>query len=277
MKHTTTMATACLLAAGVAGMLPAAAQAQAASEDWKFEATLYAWVPSIDIELSFPISGGPTIDVSEEVSRGDVLDALNMYFAGTLEAKKGKFGVWTDVFYADLGGDKTGVRQINSGRIPLPVDITSDVRLDLEAWIWTVAGTYNVVAEPDYSLDLVGGARLLDLTAKLDYSFGASVLGHPLGGRSGSADRSKDFWDAVVGLKGRAYFGDERKWFIPYYVDVGAGQSQLTWQVSAGVGYQFDWGSVLATWRYLDYDFGSGNALQSMNMSGAAIGAAFQF
>ena len=37
---------------------------------------------------------------------------------------------------------------------------------------------------------------------------------------------------------------------MPYYVDVGTGQSQLTWQVNAGLGYQFDWGSVLATWRW---------------------------
>jgi len=81
----------------------------------------------------------------------------------------------------------------------------------------------------------------------------------------------------VVGLKGRAYFGDERKWFIPYYVDVGAGQSQLTWQVSAGVGYQFDWGSVLATWRYLDYDFDSDSKIESLSLNGPTIGVAFSW
>jgi len=43
------------------------------------------------------------------------------------------------------------------------------------------------------------------------------------------------------------------------------------------VGYKFDWGSVFATYRYLDYQFKSGGALQSMNMNGGLIGVAFQF
>ena len=38
----------------------------------------------------------------------------------------------------------------------------------------------------------------------------------------------------------------------------GRRQSQFTWQGIAGVGYQFGWGSVIAAWRYLDYDFKSG-------------------
>jgi hypothetical protein len=43
------------------------------------------------------------------------------------------------------------------------------------------------------------------------------------------------------------------------------------------VGYTFNWGSMFATWRYLDYEFQSGDALQSMDMNGPLIGAAFQF
>ena len=34
---------------------------------------------------------------------------------------------------------------------------------------------------------------------------------------------------------------------------------------------------MVATWRYLDYNFKSGDALQGMNMNGALIGVAFQF
>ena len=43
------------------------------------------------------------------------------------------------------------------------------------------------------------------------------------------------------------------------------------------MGYRFDWGALFATWRYLDYDFKSGKALQSMTMNGALVGVAFQF
>jgi hypothetical protein len=84
-------------------------------------------------------------------------------------------------------------------------------------------------------------------------------------------------WDAIVGLKGRAMLGSERKWFVPYYVDVGGGDSKLTWQVNAGIGYQFDWGAVLATWRYLDYDFKSSSKVQDLSFNGPTIGVAFRF
>jgi hypothetical protein len=40
-----------------------------------------------------------------------------------------------------------------------------------------------------------------------------------------------------VGVKGRYTFGDDGKWFVPFYLDVGTGQSQLTWQISSGLGY----------------------------------------
>jgi hypothetical protein len=64
---------------------------------------------------------------------------------------------------------------------------------------------------------------------------------------------------------------------VPYYADIGTGNSKLTWQVNAGLGYQFDWGAVAATWRYLDYEFKSGNAIQSANFSGLVVGVGFQW
>jgi hypothetical protein len=33
----------------------------------------------------------------------------------------------------------------------------------------------------------------------------------------------------------------------------------------------------VAAWRYLDYEFKSGNALQSMNFNGAAVGVNFHW
>ncbi len=45
----------------------------------------------------------------------------------------------------------------------------------------------------------------------------------------------------------------------------------------AGVGYEFGWGSVLATWRYLGYNFKSGSAVESLNFNGPTIGVAFRW
>jgi hypothetical protein len=275
MKHrNSALAAACLLSVGLAGMLPGAAHAQAGPDDWKFGAHIYGWFPAIGGSTSFPpAGGGPSIDVSTQ----QVIDALKMAFMGSLEGRKGQWGFWTDVVYANFGASKSGFRQFEFDHAPVPVDLSADLNLDIKSWIWTVAGTYNLVSKPDYTLDMVGGARLLDMTNKLDYAFSASASGHPLAGRSGTAEVTGSFWDAIVGVKGRANFGDDRKWFIPYYLDVGTGQSKLTWSVNAGLGYEFGWGAVLATWRYMDYSFKSGSKIESINFNGPTIGVAFSW
>ena len=64
---------------------------------------------------------------------------------------------------------------------------------------------------------------------------------------------------------------------MPYYIDVGTGQTHLTWQGIAGLGYAFSWGDLIAVWRYIDYRFKSGDTFGSLSMNGPAIGAAFRW
>jgi len=49
-------------------------------------------------------------------------------------------------------------------------------------------------------------------------------------------------WDVVIGVRGHANLN--RQWYLPYQLDIGAGQSDLTWQAAGGIGYRFDWGDV---------------------------------
>ena len=64
---------------------------------------------------------------------------------------------------------------------------------------------------------------------------------------------------------------------MPYYFDVGTGQSELTWQAIGGIGYAFKWGQVIAAWRYIDYKFKSDSPIQNLNFSGPAVGVAFNW
>ncbi|HEX4387716.1 MAG TPA: hypothetical protein VH109_03720 [Steroidobacteraceae bacterium] len=70
-------------------------------------------------------------------------------------------------------------------------------------------------------------------------------------------------------------FGDQHAWFVPYYVDLGTGQSEFTWQGITGLGYAFHWGEVIGVWRYLDYRFSSHSS--SLTLNGPAIGVAFRW
>jgi hypothetical protein len=259
----------------LAGLAPAAAQAQAADDKWHFEATLYGWFPGIrgDTSFSVPGSGSPTIDLSSS----DVIDALKMAFMGNFAARKGEWGVFTDFVYSDLGGDKSGTRDFTVGHRALPAGVSGNLDLDVKTYIWTIAGTYNLASKPEWSADLLFGARMLQMDQTLDWGFNGNIAGLPVGSRSGSTTVDSTEWDAIIGVRGRVNFGSDRKWFVPYYLDMGTGQSQFTWQAVLGLGYDFGWGTVGAAWRYLDYNFKSSSAVSSMSMSGPAVGVSFRF
>lgn len=261
-------------AIGLASMAPLAAQAQAAPTDrWVWEADIYGWFPAIGGQTSFPAGSGTSLDVSAK----QVIDALKFTFMGSLGVKKGEWGAFTDLVYADFGASKSGVRDFEIGHRSLPVGVDADLNLDVKSWFWTLAGTYTLAAKPEGTADLLFGARLIDLDQTLGWTLNGDISTLPVPGRSGSASLGLSNWDAIVGVKGRVYLGAERKWFVPYYLDVGAGQSKFTWQGIAGVGYQFDWGALVASWRYLDYDFKSSSKIESMKFNGAAIGVSFKF
>ena len=259
----------CLLAIGLTGLAPVAPHAQATSDKWQWELGIYGWFPAVGGTTAFPSGASASIDVSAR----DVIDSLKMTFMGQIEARKGQWGVWSDLVYADLGGSKDSSRDFTVGGHP--VGASANLGLDVKSTVWSLAGIYNLTSTPENTTDLLFGARMLNMKQTLNWSLASSIPELPT--RSGEASVDGTNWDAIVGLKGRYYLGAERKWFLPYYVEAGSGGARPTWQDNAGVGYKFDWGSVFATWRYLDYEFKSGNALQSMSMNGAVIGAAFQF
>jgi hypothetical protein len=282
-------ATTPLLAAALC--IAAAPAAHAQSGGWQFEASLYGWFPAISGTTSFPPNGGgPSIDVS----MGDVVDALKFTFQGNFEARLGPWGLWTDLVYADFGASRQNSRDFTIGGVPASFD--GNLVLDVKSWIWTLAGVFSLKDDAEGRADLVFGARMLDMTNGLSWNLNCTTspptsaqptsagrarpaASGGCGGTpsTGSAEAGVTNWDAVVGLKGRAMLGSERKWFVPYYVDVGSGESKLTWQVNAGIGYQLDWGALVATWRYLDYDFKNSSKVQDLSFSGPTIGAIFKF
>ena len=141
----------------------------------------------------------------------------------------------------------------------------------------TLAGTYTVFGSPSSRMSVLFGTRMLDLKERLDYTFTTNLGQIPLPDRSGRTEASQTNWDAIVGVTGNMHFGDGMRWYVPYYLDVGTGQSDLTWQGMVGIGYKFGWGDLAATWRYLDYDFKSGKAIESMSLNGPMIGAVFRW
>jgi hypothetical protein len=263
------------LAASALLPMPVAAQTTQSgwgAEKWQFTATLYGWVTAIDQTVNFPGDRGST-DV--HVGMSDVLRALKMTFQGSFDVHNGRWGIFNDLFYADLGGVKSRTRDFSVGNIGLPASTETDLTLDIKTLIWTVAGEYRVGSDPAWTLDLLAGARMAQIKPTLGYSITGDLGPIVIPGREGSKQVDASIWDGIVGVKGRYTFGEGRKWYAPFYVDVGTGQSQLTWQIAGGIGYSYDWGSVFAMWRYLDYNFQSGKKLDDFSLNGPMVGVAF--
>lgn len=264
------------LAALALGATPASAQDLAAG-DWKFRAQIYGWFPTLSSETTFPASSGGG---STSLDAGDYLDSLRFVFMGTLEARKGRLGLLTDYIYLDFDAEKGGTRDLTlsgpGGLINIPADAYAGVNLRLRGWAWGLAGTYALVEKPNYEMQLLGGLRYLKIDTTAEWNFMGNIGSLPPFAVSGASTVKSDVWDAVIGAKGVVKLGDGN-WFAPYYVDVGTGQSDLTWQVMGGVGYRFAWGELIGAYRHLDYRFGEDTGMKALSFSGPAVSLGFRW
>ena len=219
------------------------------------------------------MGGGGSINV--DVST--ILDHLKMTVQGSFAVQKGHWGAFTDLIYLNLGDSTSRTRRLTIDGEELPAGVTAKADFDLKSTIWMLAGSYRVVANPGVTFDVLAGARLASMKQQLDWQFSGDFGPITPPPRTGSREASVDQWDAIIGGKGRVAFGTERRWSVPYYLDVGTGDSDVTWQAVLGLNYSFSWGELGVEWRYLDYDLKSDGPIKDLNFSGPAAGVAFRW
>lgn len=213
---------------------------------WQFGASIYGWFPDI--------SGQTTDGSGFQVDIEQILENLEFTMMGTFEVRKGHWGVLTDLIYMDVGGSQS--------------DSGVEVDLDMESWIWNLAGSYRVFDRPGFVMDALAGARYLDVEQDLEWT-------GP--GPGGSTTVGLTNVDGIIGIRGRLALGAKKALYVPYELDVGAGDSDLTWQGVTGLGYSFGWWELSAVWRYLYYDLSSDMGIDDLNFSGPAVGVAFRW
>jgi hypothetical protein len=257
----------------VAALLSSAAFAQS-SDRWEFSGSINLFLPTVKATTVFPATSGGS---QASVDGGAILNNLDVAFMGTFEAQKGAWGFFTDLAYVDVSSSKNGSRALEFGRVGLPAGVDANVDFSLRATSWTVAGSYRLATTPRYKADVLAGARLLDVRTGANWTLNGNVGSVALADRTGSRSNKQTNWDFVVGAKGRLAVGAERKWFVPYYLDVGAGDSKWTAQAMTGVGYAFSWGDIVGSWRYLGYELKSGGAIEDLSFSGPMVAAVFHW
>lgn len=225
------------------------------SDQWKFGVELYGWLP----QLSGSTTSGSEIDVDQK----DLLDVLQMTLQGIVGVSKGKWSFTVDAVYLSVGDDHDGVSTVSSGIVSTYTDV------DLTTWIVTPTVGYRVLDNEKGKLRIIGGARYLSLDVDVDVDIGTSPPLTP------SISTSGGIWDGIIGVNGAIDLNEQ--WYLPFYLDVGTGDSDLTWQAALSVGYRFSSFDVLAGYRYLSWDLDDNPALDDLTVNGPYAGIKFLF
>lgn len=257
------------------------ASAQGSDDDWEYSLTPYLWFPTIDGTLKYnlpPGSGSPSVSVGPT----DWLDLLNWAALVSGNARKGRLSVFSDLVYLSMTSKNDGrvlsVDDVGT-RIPIDASVVLNTRTDLDGLTVTLAGGYSLKQTDTGSFDFFAGVRFFGVDVKTSWDLTTDVT-LPGGGialpAQGSIGRDTDLWDGIVGIRGHSAFGNGN-WSVPYYLDIGAGSSDLTWNAMAGLAYEFDWGDLMLIYRHLEYDQDATSLLQDFSFSGPAFGARFHF
>ena len=264
-------------------ILPAQAQTVPRAEPgWQFSVTPYAWVPSIDGTLRYQLptqSGSGSADVSKDGA--SILEALNFAAMIAAEARYQRYSVLTDFIYLDLGATGSKLRDVNfggGGNAGVGANLDRGTESSLSGSLWTLMGGYTVTQGDWGHADIVGGFRLFSLNSETNIRLAGDVTapgGSASFSRNAKLSDSATLFDGIIGMRGRLVIGDG--FYAPYAFDIGTGSSTLTWQASAGLGYQFSWGGVALGYRHLSYEQSSKNLVQDLSFSGPFLALNFTF
>lgn len=255
------------------------------STGWSFNVAPYLWMPSINADLNYnlPPALGGRLPTEMSAGPGDYLPHLNFAGMFAADAQYRRFSLLTDFIYMNLSVAESHVKSLDFFGLPsepIARSLESSTSSRLKTTIWTLAGGYTVLKGNWGNLDVLAGFRYLGAHASTDYSLaltaaGPSGAGATFGG-IGNVSGSTDIWNGIVGLRGSVRLPVEGL-FIPYYFDIGAGGSNLTWQVATGLGYQTGWAGVSLLYRYLSFEQGSSRLVQHLSMGGPMLMVNFSF
>jgi opacity protein-like surface antigen len=235
----------------IATLCATLAATSAAAEDWTFIVSAYGWFPAMEVDATIDRPGG-SVSTEVDTSAIEILDALNFGVFGTAEARRGRLGLFGDVFFTDLGVSETGPL---GGRQSLANDLF--MFTGAAAWrLWQEGGTF---------VDAYGGGRVVSL----DTTVTVGAL---------SASKSTTYVDPLVGVR-VGYAATERVTLNASANIGGFGVgSEFTWEAYAGANYAFtERVSAELGYRYLSIDYENNGKEIDMQMFGPFTALVFKF
>jgi hypothetical protein len=228
---------------------------------WQHDLVIYGWLPWMGGTMGYGVQGA---EKPFTLDPGDILGALNMTAQVGFEAQRSGWSVIVDIIYMDMGDGKSATATLPDGS-----PLTAKLNVDLNAWIMDFNGAYTVARTDRANLQGLFGVRYLSMDSDLKLDLSAPIL------PTDSFKAGSDVLDIVVGARGNVFLSGP--WTIPYRADVGAGGSDLTWQLMGGIDYAWSWGGAMLAWRYMGYEEGKTKLLHDLSINGPALGIRFHF
>jgi opacity protein-like surface antigen len=246
---------AVILLSAIVAPLPAAAEED--DDDWHFSITPYIWGAHIQGEVA-AVPGRPPVNVDID------FDTLTNQLEGALmlqgEVRKGRWGVLANIDYLAV----SGTRGLLVGDI-IPLEGEAEVA----TLNGTITGFYRVYDNGRLELDALAGARYSSVDVELSANLGPASF---------SGEQSKEWWDPVIGMRGRYHIGGRAG--LTLYGDYGGFgvSSDSVWQVYGGVTYQLtDWMTAAVGYRWYSVDYEDGPFALDIEFAGPIVGARFDF
>jgi opacity protein-like surface antigen len=237
--------------------------ADSSNDEWRFEITPYLFAAGLDGTVEMR---GVPVDV--DMSFSDVWERLDKAFMLYSTARKGDWVYALDIFYFSMDDEKA-----SSWQGPLGGSNTAQLNVDVTQQVYALSVGYRILNEKT-KVDLLALARYtsLDTTMQLALTTGSDLL--PDGSRSVS--REEDWWDAGVAIA--VLVPIAKKWDFLGHADIAAGGSDLSYQLLAGVNWQFSHTlSVKFGYRYFYQDYQKDDFKWDMATSGAFAGLGIKF
>lgn len=238
----------CVTAAALACSL--AATPGRAHEGWDWTGLIYFWGAGL--------GGETTTGQDVDVSFSEILENLDIGLMGSIEARNDRWAIFGDAIYLNISDDDNAA--VGAG-IPVSVDA------DIKGFVFTAGVGYDLARKGTDRFNGFAGLRYLDLdaTVNLETSGGSRRLNGDF-----------DSWDGIVGLRGQYTLSPN--WDLIYYGDIGAGDSDLTWQAALTFDRKFDNWTLSFGYRHLEWqDLGGSATLTDLDFSGPFAGAKFRF
>jgi len=231
----------------------AALPPQASSANgWQFALTPYIWFAGFDANAT--ILGQK---VSGSAGFLDIWDELNFGFMQNFEARKGRWGIGSDLMYMNLDNLETFTA-------PSPF---SAFRISQGMFMLGPQVSFRLAESNKGFFDFITGFRYWHVNLKLDTS--AGIL------PAFSREQSVNFVNPLVGGRFRVNLG--KGWFVPVTGDIGGfgAGSDLAWHAFGGLGKDIKPNmSLLIGYRAMGLDE---KPIDELTFHGLVIGATMRF